>query len=228
MENKNTEELPASQSRTDDGEGIQSTGNSEKKYIVKHNKSDVVLTLDELVKNAEKGLDYDRIRPSHDFVKSLAAKSGETNVSQFIEKMNAQDTGDTPAGYVKQPKANAVGNEMEVIEKEYPEYVKGGSVTLPAEALELHEKGMGLLEACRVADIHNLKKQCESLSAKLDVREANKTNAQAAIGSLAGGGSPEREYYSSQEWDRLPQSTKEKFIRNGKIYDFMKKWSGNK
>lgn len=202
---------------------------SEKKYTVRHNKTDVQLTLDELIKNAEKGLDYDRIRPSHDFVKLLASKYGESDVSRFIAKMKNELEGETPAAG-SQPERGAADDkekqESEMIAREYPEYIKDGTVQLPPDVLKLHQSGMSRIEACRLYDLKRTKELCERLSAKLEALEANRANASASIGSLSGGDVPEKDFYTSQEWDRLPQKQKEKFIKNGKIYEFMKKWGG--
>lgn len=200
---------------------------TEKKYTVKHNKTDVQLTFDELIKNAEKGLDYDRIRPSHDFVKSLAAKYGESDVSRFITKMKDESSGDTPAACSQSQRGFAdETKESEMIAKEYPEYIKGGAVELPTDVLSLHQSGMSMIDACRLSDLKRTKEQCARLSAKLNALAANRANAALSIGSLSGGENPEKDFYTSQEWDRLPQNQKEKFIKNGKIYEFMKKWSG--
>jgi hypothetical protein len=222
-ENEDMNKSPVSQNR---GEDIQASG--EKKYIVKHNKSNVELTLDELIKNAEKGLDYDRIRPSHDFVKELAAKSGENDVSRFIAKMRNEYDGDTPAVDISQPKRDIMDNahEMEMIAEEYPEYIKNGKLELPEDVALLHKGGLDVLNACRFADLKRTKELCEKLSALLEAQKANAANAAASIGSLSGGCTPEKDFYTSQEWDKLPQKSKEKFIKNGKIYEFMKKWSG--
>lgn len=223
MDETDMEKSPASQSQ---GENIQDTG--EKKYIVRHNKSNVQLSLDELIRNAEKGLDYDRIRPSHDFVKELAEKSGESDVSSFITKMKNGKDGNTPADNALQQRRDIAdsGDEKEMIEKEYPEYIKDGQLNLPEDALLLHEGGLDTLNACRFADLKRTKELCARLSAQLEVQKANAANAAASIGSLSGGDAPEKGFYTSQEWDKLPQKSKEKLIRSGKIYEFMKKWSG--
>lgn len=191
------------------------------------------LTLDELIKSAEKGLDYDRIRPSHDFVKELAAKDGESDIPRFIAKLKNGSNGDTPAAG-PQPQREIADDkydkydkyESEMVAKEYPQYVKNGAVELPPEALMLRGSGMSVIDACRAADLKQTKELCAKLSARLDALAANRTNASAAIGSLSGGDTAGKDYYTSQEWDRLPQNQKEKFIKNGKIYEFMKKWSG--
>lgn len=227
MDDLNIEQFPANQSRNDDIVQTEDAG-AEKKFIVKHNKSDVAMTLDELLKNAEKGLDYDRIRPSHEFVKSLAAKDGESDVTRFITKKSSTQIGNTHAEIPadKPDEKIVLKEETEVIKKEYPEYFKDGGFSLPQDVMELHDNGLGMLEACRAADLRRSKELNEKLSAKLLAQDANHTNAQVSIGSLAGGQAPERDYYTSQEWDRLPKNIKDKMIRNGKIYEFMKKWSG--
>jgi hypothetical protein len=119
MDYLNIEQFPANQSRNDDIVQTEDAG-AEKKFIVKHNKNDVAMTLDELLKNAEKGLDYDRIRPSHEFVKSLAAKDGETDVTRFITKKSSTQIGNTPAEMPadKSDEKNVLKEETEVIKKE--------------------------------------------------------------------------------------------------------------
>ncbi len=155
-----TQDLPASQSRIDTEREVDS--GSEKKFIVKHNKGEVTLTLDELLKNAEKGLDYDRIRPSHEFVKSLAAKDGETDVTRFISKKSGSLSDNTLATEptVKPDEQNMVKDEMEVIKKEYPEYFKDGGFSLPQDVMEMQKNGLGLLDACRIADLKRSKELC--------------------------------------------------------------------
>jgi hypothetical protein len=229
MDDSKAQTLPASQSRIDT-EQQEAVSGFEKKFIVKHNKGEVALTLDELLKNAEKGLDYDRIRPSHEFVKSLAAKDGETDVTRFISKKGGLESGNTNAAEptAKPDEQNMMKDEMEVIKKEYPEYFKDGGFSLPQDVMELQKNGFGLLDACRYTDLKHTKELCAKLSAKLETQDANRANAQISIGSLSGGQAVERDYYTSEEWDRLPQKAKDKFIRNGKIYEFMKKWSGKK
>ncbi|HEX2938357.1 MAG TPA: hypothetical protein VHO66_05495 [Ruminiclostridium sp.] len=200
----------------------------QKKYIVRHNKENVELTLPELIENAEKGLDYDRIRPSHDFIKELAAKGGESDVSHFIAKMkNGQDgTADSVTCPQLERGDTEIQNEKEGIASEYPEYVKDGKIELPDDVLSLKANGMNTLDACRTADLKRTKELCAKLSDELKAMTANRENIAASIGSLIGGQAPEKEYFTSQEWDRLPRRDKEKFIRSGKIYEFMKKWSG--
>jgi len=56
---------------------------AEELFEVKHNKEVKKVTKDELLSLAQKGMDYDRIRPAHEYVKQLA---GGTDVKEFLEK----------------------------------------------------------------------------------------------------------------------------------------------
>lgn len=77
----------------------------------------------------------------------------------------------------------------------------------------------------RPDELESLRRRYEELQAKYDAEVANRANTQASLGSVSGGEAVERDYYSSQEWDRLPAHLRRKFIQNGRIFDFMKKWS---
>lgn len=184
--------------------------------------------MDELIAAAEKGLDYDRIRPSHDFVKELAAKSGESDVSRYIERVKAKEK---PAAeqYDSEsaPFSDNRFGELEALLREYPEALKDGKLELPEEVKTLEKSGRPILEAYRVYDLKRTKAQCAELASLLEAERTNRSNDIAAVGSLSGGDAVEKDFYTSGEWDRLPEKTKEKLIRNGKIYQFMKKWSGN-
>lgn len=200
----------------------------DKKYVVRHNKEDVELTLPELIENAQKGLDYDRIRPSHDLIKKLAAKSGEGDVSRFIAKMENESGGFAKTAPDSQPCDGAAekNDETEMVAREYPEFVRNGEIVLPEDAEKLKDSGMSIIDACRAADLKRTKNLCGELSARLDALSANAENNAASIGSLSAGESGGKNYFTSREWDRLPKKEKDKFIRSGKIYEFMKKWSG--
>jgi hypothetical protein len=218
--------ISASQSRDDTAPGVQ----DDKKYIVKHNKQTVELSIEELLNAAEKGLDYDRIRPSHDYVKQLATQSGETDVSRYLNKavdskVDGANNGETSASDCKVQSLDSQFRDMQQLLAEYPEVLKDGNFTLPDEVAAMTKNGMNALEAFRVYDLTRTKAQRDELNARLEAELANRSNAQATMGSLQGGDAVEKDYYSSKEWDRLPQKAKEKYIKNGKIYEFMRKWS---
>lgn len=116
---------------------------------------------------------------------------------------------------------------LKQIEAEYPQYVKNGRPELPVEAMELKKPGMKLIDAVRLFDLANTRLECEKLKQQLEAERANHINTDASIGPLPSGGG-EKAYYTPGEWDTLPKATRQKLIKSGKIYDFMKRWSGKK
>lgn len=129
--------------------------------------------------------------------------------------------GETPAA----PQAAAEEeNLLEAVKAEYPDAVRGGRLTLPAQAETLRQAGVDPLSALRLAEVQNSRAELERLRGELAAERANRANAAASTGSVAGGDACEKDYYSSREWDRLPAVQKDKFIRSGKVFDFMKKW----
>lgn len=134
-----------------------------------------------------------------------------------------------PGGAAKSPQEEGratapTPQEIAALKEEYPAYAKGGA--LPDEILRLRGEGMGLLEACRLHDLRATRERLERLRADFEAEKENRRNASATTGSVAGGDAVERGYYSSKEWDALPERVKAKLIRNGKIFDYMKKWGG--
>lgn len=243
------EETTASQSRSDENGAMPATRepeNGETVYKVRHNKKEIGLTMPELLAAAEKGLDYDRIRPSHEFVKKLAACDGETDIAGYLKAASAKLAGKTekagepavqdpeaakPEPAMAKGEAAPNGDSKEVFEgmaellREYPEAAQEGKLSIPDEVAALVQTGMKPLEAYRLYDLKRTRSLCDELRARLSAREENRVNRLSSIGSLAGGDPAEKDFYTSGEWDRLSPKVREKFIRNGKIFDFMKKWS---
>lgn len=118
--------------------------------------------------------------------------------------------------------------ELGQLAVEYPEAAGNGGVNIPKEVLELKNGGMGLLEAYRLFDLRKTRAECRKLKEQLDTEETEKQNNEASTGSVAGGDALQKDYYSPTEWDRLSDAVKKKFIRSGKVYDFMKKWGAAK
>lgn len=225
-------ETSASQSRDDTVPKVQDEilQKQNTKYAVRHNKQTVELSIEELLDAAEKGLDYDRIRPSHDYVKQLATQSGETDVARYLNKAKDSKVDSTnnvvlPANDRKAQSLDSQFKDMQLLLAEYPEVLKDGNFILPDEVVAMTKNGMNALEAYHVYDLARTKAQRDELNARLEAELANRSNAQVAMGSLQGGDAVEKNYYSSKEWDRLPPNSKEKYIKNGKIYEFMRKWS---
>lgn len=257
-------------------------------FRIKHNRQVYELSLPELLSAAQKGLDYDRIRPSHEFVKRLAAQQGEPDVAKFLEKagpdcenrpdasVDLEQTQLPPVGgrtntdlpgnplsraapqtatqapapsgtkdaengngeradvqveYLpsqKGPDTLEASDPTEALRAEYPGYFRGGEAHLPAEVQALVDGGLAPLEACRLDELRRTRGLCRELQARLDARQANRENEVASTGALTGGEPAGKDFYSSKEWDSLAPRQKETLIRNGKIYDFMKKWGGGR
>ena len=148
----------------------------------------------------------------------------EGNAEQNIPADKSQDEQQTA---IRKPVCGTVSEEeKEAIAREYPDYLKDGELKLPEDVVTLNKGGMDALTACRVGDLKRTKELCARLSAKLDADNANRANAAASIGRLSGGEAAGKDYYTSKEWDKLSKKEKEKFIKSGKVYEFIKKWSG--
>lgn len=143
-----------------------------------------------------------------------------------LPELQAEQTEPGPAA--EKPAGEKDGAaQLAALRREYPECVKGDKAELPPDALALYKSGLGLLEACRAADLARTKKLCQSLEARLDAATASRAAAGASIGSLSGG-APQKDFYTSEEWDGLSKREKAGFIKSGKIYEFMRKWSGKR
>ncbi len=93
-EQPESDEEVVSDAETDtDTDEEAATETEPQKYKVKHNKQEFELTLDELIQNASKGLDYDRIREDRDKLRTsperklIEQKAKEANmpVDKYIE-----------------------------------------------------------------------------------------------------------------------------------------------
>lgn len=124
-----------------------------------------------------------------------------------------------------EPETPAPDPQAEAAACEYPAYF-GEGAALPEEVTALQTQGMGLLEALRLYDLKQTKETVKSLKAELEAERVNHRNAAASTGSAASGEAFEKDYFTPQEWDNLPKPLREKMIRSGKIFEFMKKWNG--
>lgn len=135
-------------------------------------------------------------------------------------------TGEASENGAARPEAEPhARKDMEELAREYPQTVRDGKLALPEKAEELVKSGMEPLEAMRLCELEQLRSDYGELRQKYDAELENKRNAAASTGSVSGGRAAEKDYYSSEEWDGLSEKTKEKFIKSGKVFDFMKKWS---
>lgn len=105
-----------------DTESEQQASTTEPETIeLKHNGEVKRVSRDELISLAQKGLDYDRIRPAHDFVKELAEKSGQHDVSAYMRM--ARDTMAKPT--LSSEEEKALEAEREQLYTQYTDQITG-------------------------------------------------------------------------------------------------------
>lgn len=59
---------------------------------------------------------------------------------------------------------------------------------------------------------------------KLEAIYANNANAAATAGSVSGTGEAIKDFYTKDEFNRLPENRKNQLIDSGQIYEFMANW----
>lgn len=108
---------------------------------------------------------------------------------------------------------------------EYPDAAAKGKAGLPEDIARMCDaEGLSLREAYRLADLRRTKARCGELAERCRIAEENRRNARSSTGSLSGGEAVERDCCGPEEWDRLPPELRRKFIRNGRVFEFMKQW----
>lgn len=120
-------------------------------------------------------------------------------------------------------KTNALWNQ---IREEYPDTIKGDKVNFPEGAVKLLSSGKAKspLEALRLNHINELKAQLDGYKSKESAQQANTAGAAATVGSLSGGQAQEKDFYTSEEYNNLPEQAKDKLFKSGKIFELMRKW----
>lgn len=123
------------------------------------------------------------------------------------------------------PKAAA---EDARLRAEYPEAAEKGMAGLPEDIARMcGQEGLSLLAGYRLADLRRTRARCDELAERCRAADENRRNALASTGSLAGGEAVERDDCGPGEWDRLPPALQRKFIQNGRVFEFMKRWGKN-
>ncbi len=207
---------------------------------VKHNHSVLPLTKEDAILYAQKGIDYDRIRASHDLIAALSCEEGispeewrKNLIRQRAEQKKGLEGGSSEEGAVAVRQAEqekrlaqleeeiAIRREQEkqmaeiaAFQKKYPEVPLD---ELPESVLTEVKAGVPLKYA--YADYAYAVAQ-----KKLAAYEANSLNATAATGSLSGSAEVQKDFYTKDEFYRLPEGRKNQLIDSGRIYDFMSKW----
>lgn len=124
--------------------------------------------------------------------------------------------------------------QLDAIIRENPEYLKDGKIAMPDEVKEAISDIMASGLADNIYSAHKIymsdkavkdsKKEIDELKATVEALKGNSANSAATTGGLATGPAVDQEFYTSEEYDRLPQEMKNKLIRSGKIDAIMAKW----
>jgi hypothetical protein len=118
--------------------------------------------------------------------------------------------------------------------RDNPEYYKDGKISIPDEVHDALVNIMAANEGMNVTAAHKIyasdkaikdnRKEMDELKATVAVLTGNKTNSEATTGSVGSGPALDQEFYTSEEYDKLPQEARDKLIRSGKIDKIMSKW----
>lgn len=73
--------------------------------------------------------------------------------------------------------------------------------------------------------VGELTRKVEELTAERDAREEGRASAQASTGPAAGEPAADRDFYTSEEYDRLPQARKDELFESGRIFQMMARWA---
>ena len=207
---------------------------------IKHNHEVKPLTKEEAILYAQKGIDYDRIRASHDFIAELSQEEGispeqwRNNLLKLRDEqknraLENQAEPETVAFRQTLQEKRLVELEKEIssrreqekqIAEAYEFQVKYPEVNiddLPDSVLLEVNSGIPLKYAYAEYAFSVAQK-------KLDALYANRLNANAATGSLSGAAEVQKDFYTKDEFYKLPESRKNQLIDSGRIYDFMSKW----
>jgi hypothetical protein len=223
-------------------EGTQATPQAEQSkadtFEIKVNGETKQVTKDDLIALAQKGSDYDRVRKGYDYVKGIAEKSGETDVSKYIERQIAE--------HEKAPVIQLTEEETNKISKKYSDFQKqlieeGTSKTLAetiandrmkAEVAETVKRKQAAADKefavkKQLADkdkrIQELENQLATGAAKAKIQETNKANAAASTGSVTSDQAKEHDL-TEEEFDKLPREEQRKHIKNGDYWKWAPKW----
>lgn len=205
-------------------------------FEIKYNGEAKKLTKDELIAAAQKGLDYDRIRPEHDFIKELAEKSGIKDVSAYIESARAASQKAEFAPDEKtQLEKERDAKVQELVDKgQDPELAldfanrqmndKGSAILAQKQQQIMHEGAAKAKEEALNAKVSDLEKKLAEFTASSTAKTANTANAAQSIGAVASVPAQDKDFYTHDEFVKLPQSKQDELTDNGKLFGMMPKW----
>jgi hypothetical protein len=207
---------------------------------IKHNHSIKPLTKEEAILYAQKGIDYDRIRASHDFIAEISREEGispeewrnnlkKQRDDQKVHELAGQaDSGTVAYRQIEQEKRlvqleeeiafrREQEKQIEDVAEFQAKYPEVNIDDLPDSVLIEVNSGVPLKYAYAEYAYSAAQK-------KLEAYDANRLNADAATGSLSGNAEVLKDFYTKDEFYRLPEIRKNQLIDSGRIYDFMSKW----
>lgn len=165
-------------------------------------------------------------KPYADFVRELAQARGEDDPAAFMERERAALS------------EGLAADERERLEHERDEELgamleagRDRAQALDAANRIMNEKGAALLSRRAAAReelesrVEELTRQVEELNAGNAAREAAETAARASTGSAASEAAGDREFYTSEEYDRLPQAKKDELFESGRVFQLMARWA---
>lgn len=164
-------------------------------------------------------------KPYADFVRELAQARGEGDPAAFMERERAALA------------EGLAADEREGLERERDRELNamletglGRTQALDAANRRMNEKGAALLSGRAArgeleSRVEELKRQVEELAAGNAAREAAQAAARASTGPAASEAAGDREFYTSEEYDRLPQAKKDELFESGRVFQLMARWA---
>lgn len=165
---------------------------------------------------------------SHDLAEEQATALEEIAISK--KEREAQKKNEQVQKLQEKEKAAQV-QRMNALTAKYPEVAKDGKLNYPKEALELvgRFKDNDVLAGYEiyqmVQELDSTKKELAQLKAVNAADSANAQGSAASIGSVSGNAAVDKEVYTSEEWDRLPDAKKDQLIRSGAWAKSAKLWN---
>lgn len=117
-----------------------------------------------------------------------------------------------------------IAKEAKRLVKMFPETYDGEKLTFPEEVKADIAEGSSPIEAMQAYKMRELSKELDRMKKKETAGQTNAANAASSTGSMAGAPAADKDFYTSAEWDKLPFDKKQQFIKNGKVFQWQRKW----
>jgi hypothetical protein len=225
----------------------ESIPNSNEPFLtIKHNHEEKPLTKDEAIAFAQKGIDYDDKKASHQEFLELAQLNGFSDIKEYskfvreqaqqkqVEQYESQGySSEVAAEQVKRDerlavleRENAESKTLKATNEKYEsdfatfqkEYPNVDISKLPNDVLkEVNDTGVPL--------IYVYAKYINKIVAQKTAADAiNLSNSNVSMGSMTTESTVEKDFYTSKEWDNLSSESKDRLIKSGQADKMMAKW----